>query len=664
MVGPQAPLKTVRLQHDAMHFDDFKDTLAKLRPVIGEMADAFWLTALLDPSQQKDVHGVAQALAAELLVESYIGEHILLEPPPKEKAAGDYSLGRVMYAGKPVCHFGLREAELPQHVAILGRSGAGKTNVGYLLVWNLLRAGKPFMVLDWRRNYRHFLSRPKGKDLLVFQLGEPESLSFNPLEPPPNLHNNQREGYLRDIVSAISTTYLPGYHLLSTHGVEYLLLKSLQYWRAQGTKPITFNHIRAYLQAYKPNSRESDWKASVSNMLLKLTTGPIGRLFNSNAGKHLADVLDGPVILELDSLGSQIDRAAFTKALLLWIFYYRLVEGKSPTSKHVLVLEEAHQCFLRRPDGGQSLHDLMLRQMRDLGQAIVLLDQNPSLLSVPALGNTATTICLNLKHADDLEAAGKALTLPREQWHYIGRLGVGQAIVKVPRSHPTPFLVQFPLFPVKESPKASPANSNPVATDSLEQRTQKLQLALNDAIRALRDTDTSQREERRIGAQERRFLLDIVEDPFLVVTERYQRLDWSAHTGTKLKRRLLERGLIEEERIRVPEGTVTLLELTEEGRRGLAAQDVKPKRLPKNASLEHEYWKHRIAEDYRRRGYVVNEEVAIGGGRSVDLVATKDGKRTAIEVETGKSDTEANLTKCKKQGFDRIVQLHAKQIRA
>ena len=127
----------------------------------------------------------------------------------------------------------------------------------------------------------------------------------------------------------------------------------------------------------------------------------------------------------LSGLGSQTDRATFAKALLIWLFYHRLAEGKSRTSKHVLLIEEAHQCFRRRHDGEQSVPDLMLRQMRDLGQGIVLLDPNPSLLSVPALGNTATTICLNLKHADDLEAAGKALTLPHHERRHIGRLSTG-----------------------------------------------------------------------------------------------------------------------------------------------------------------------------------------------------------------------------------------------
>jgi len=44
--------------------EEFKELLAKLCPVIGDMADAFWLSAILDPMREKDIHSVAQALDA------------------------------------------------------------------------------------------------------------------------------------------------------------------------------------------------------------------------------------------------------------------------------------------------------------------------------------------------------------------------------------------------------------------------------------------------------------------------------------------------------------------------------------------------------------------------------------------------------------------------
>ena len=58
---------------------DFYELLSKLRPAIGEMADALWLAALMDPSQTADIHAAAEALAAEKLGESYANKQILLE---------------------------------------------------------------------------------------------------------------------------------------------------------------------------------------------------------------------------------------------------------------------------------------------------------------------------------------------------------------------------------------------------------------------------------------------------------------------------------------------------------------------------------------------------------------------------------------------------------
>ncbi|MBN2331036.1 MAG: ATP-binding protein [Candidatus Aenigmarchaeota archaeon] len=647
-----------------MYHEEFKSLLAKLRPVIGDMADAFWLTTLLDPDRQRDIHAVASALAAELLDESYAGRHILLEPPPREKAEGGYPLGTVIYADKSLHPFGLRETDLPQHVAILGRSGAGKTNVGYLLVSNLLRKGKPFTVLDWRGNYKCLKHGNGARTVLTFAPGEPGSLSFNPLDPPPNLTYNQAEAYLRDITSVVCSTYLPGNQLLSTRGVEYFLLKSLSSMMGDRAKPITFNDVRNRIESYGADSRERDWKASALNTLFKLTTGPIGRIINSSSNARLQDLLDRPVILELSGLGSETDRSLFSQAFLLWLYYHRLSEGKSRAFKHALIVEEAHNLFLRRHTVGQSMHDFILRQMRDLGEAIVLLDQNPSLLTTPALGNTGVTICLNLKHANDVAAAGKSLTLPREEWDHIGRLPVGQGIVKMQDRWVKPFLVRFPLFPVVSNFQASKTEIRHSGSDSVKRGVQELQLALNEAISALPEAARKEDEIPEIAPMEWDLLVDIAEHPLAVVTDRYTRLVWNARTGTKIKQTLLERELIKQDRIGVPNGSVTLLKVTEKGRELLKLEGIEVKSLPKNASLEHEYWKHMVAEQYRRKGYTVEEEVPIGNGKAVDLVASKDGRRIAIEIETGKSDVEGNIEKCREAGFDDPLVIHTKRQQA
>ena len=83
-------------------------------------------------------------------------------------AAGDYPAGQVFYANKEHYPFGIREDEFIQHVGIFGRSGSGKTNLAYLLVLDLVKAGKPFLVFDWKRTAPSSI-RPKGFRTKVYR---------------------------------------------------------------------------------------------------------------------------------------------------------------------------------------------------------------------------------------------------------------------------------------------------------------------------------------------------------------------------------------------------------------------------------------------------------------------------------------------------------------
>jgi len=51
----------------------------------------------------------------------------------------------------------------------------------------------------------------------------------------------------------------------------------------------------------------------------------------------------------------------------------------------------------------------------------------------------------------------------------------------------------------------------------------------------------------------------------------------------------------------------------------------------------------------------VTEEAPLGDGKAVDILAVKDGKRIAFEVETGKSDAAANVRKCLAAELDKVV---------
>jgi Holliday junction resolvase len=45
----------------------------------------------------------------------------------------------------------------------------------------------------------------------------------------------------------------------------------------------------------------------------------------------------------------------------------------------------------------------------------------------------------------------------------------------------------------------------------------------------------------------------------------------------------------------------------------------------------------------------------LGKGKTVDLVAKRDGKSMTVEIETGKSEAIYNIRKDVKAGFDKVV---------
>jgi len=94
------------------------------------------------------------------------------------------------------------------------------------------------------------------------------------------------------------------------------------------------------------------------------------------------------------------------------------------------------------------------------------------------------------------------------------------------------------------------------------------------------------------------------------------------------------------------------LELTEKGKKVLGISDPESSR---HGGAAHRYWVRRIAGHLRAGGYEVAEEAPLGGGKAVDILATKDGRRIAFEIETGKSDALANVRKCLDAGVEEVI---------
>jgi hypothetical protein len=585
-----------------------------------------------DAQGKKEIADMIQLLAYQLLGTDFENSNVQLSVPPALKAKGEYPLGYVNYLGSTLYPFGLREQEWIQHTSIFGRSGAGKTNTVFLLIKNLINSKKPFLIFDWKRNYRDLLTTSNA---FVYTVGSNTNpFAFNPLIPPEGV---DPDIWLKKLIEIIAHAYFLG------EGVMYLFQEAIHATYKKYkiyTEPKeypTFKDVMNWLEEQPVKGRKSLWMDSAQRAIKSICFGPMGTVVNNNKQSNLSALLDNNVILELDRL-TNADKTLIIESMLLWIHHHRLGEEDRETFKHALILEEAHH-ILARTTGKETIIETVLREIRELGEAIILVDQHPSMISPIALGNTYTTICLNLKHKADINAMGSAMLLDNNERELLGILPIGHAVVKLQGRWPQPFQISIPHQQINKG----------IVTDQKLTEIMKEQ----NAEEILGITDESQLpEEIILSEREENFLLDIIKYPFAGVVERYKRLLLSRRKGNTIKEMLIKKKLIETIEIPTRTGKTVLLEPTHLGTRLLQERghDIKNNNSPE--SLTHKYWKEKTKKHYQKQGYSVLIEEPING--YTDLILIKNGEKIAVEIETGKSEWKKNLEKNLNKGFKNI----------
>ena len=633
-----------------------EELLRKLKPFLGEKADSLWLAyANANPKLKQSIEGMLEILAAKQLGETFQNDKIVLDPPSEELSSGDYSLGQIYYGDSPVQSFGLKPESLLGHVGIWGMTSSGKTNVAAILLSNLQRSGKNYLVFDWKRNFRDLLALPQFKDVQVYTVGRAASPFFwNPLKPP---ENTDPSTWLKQLIEVAQHSLFLG------HGVERLLQKVIHdLYVEHGVydhpeEYPTLKDVEKKLENLHCTGREAQWLDSAKRSVGTLNFGGFGEVLNIKNPPEID--LNKNMILELDSL-TESEKIFFTEAFLLYLYHVRLSEPNRETFKHCTIIEEAHNCLLRektRITGKESITEVILRQIRELGEGLVIIDQTPSQITPTALANIHTNIVMKLSYSDDVVVAAKLLGLEPGQFEYIKKLTTGWTIMKTPYVS-KPFLLKFPLFLAKKSiirdsdiPGQNTGCSAGILVDRLREASEEM-------LRVLRGADKRRlKEKEELIPTEKALIQDTGLNPLSSIVERYHRLGLSAYQGNKAKESLIKKGLIEVETISSGTGRIKILRLTPEGERLAKELGYRVTYLPKNASSEHELWKKKVAEYLETRGYEVEEEKHIGRGKFTDVVARKNGKKIAVEIETGKSDEIHNMKKNLEKNFDKVISL-------
>lgn len=634
----------------------FEEDLRRFEPVIGkEKALRLWRLY-----QQEDADGrhdleaaIALQLEKQLGIDPLSPDQCLSVPNPNE-AGGEFTLGTVVVGNRALHPFGLREDEFIQHAAIFGRSGAGKTNTVALLIKELVRHGKPMMIFDWKRNYRDLLIGPDPVPLEVYTVGRSvRPLHFNPLIPPPS---TDIKIWLKKLIEIISHAYYLG------EGVMFMLLDALDHvYEAAGCyanpnpeRYPTMREVLDYLQSVPVKGRKAMWLDSTLRAVQSLCFGQISDVINVSRNDSILDLLEKNVCLELNALANA-EKVFLIETLMVWIHHFRMLETGRETFKHCLIIEEAHNIL--SPEGKETVIDILMREIRELGESIILVDQHPSQISIPAMGNTYCTIALNMKHSKDINALAEMMQVPRDNREVFGTLPMGRAIVKLQSRYVHPFQIQVPKVEIVKgsvtdtdlrqmiSPATDTTNSSP-ESEALAPNPESEPIPVErKAVEEPPKTDLTE--------LQNRLLMDLREHPLDGVVKRYNRIGVSRRRGNHAKEDLIARGIIEPVDVPTRTGKVVLLDFTAAMKAALRRNAV-PQRNPREGGLVHAYWVDQLRRFLEAGHWETETEKSLGGGMAVDLAATRGPRRIAVEVETRTRGFE-NIQRLLPHGYDWIL---------
>jgi hypothetical protein len=603
--------------------------LKKLEPLLPEKVRG-WRRALdlVEPDVRALLEKQIFATAHDLLGD--FRSKLLLSLPPKEGIKGDLHLGTVVYEEEK-WPAGLQLSELLQNAAIFGRSGAGKTNATFYLLLQLAEKGIPFLFFDWKRTGRHLL--PKlGEKTEVFTPGRKLApFPFNPFIPPPGL---EPRVYAQHVIDVLGDAYTLG------DAARSILVKALHACQEEGNQSPTAEDLAKKIDALPNQERVRGWKATAARALESVANIDLAADGTTQAAMVRA-LVSQSTIIELEAL-SPSNRKFLLPLICQWIYYLKMPDSKREQLGLVIIIEEAHHLLYNRAANKETLMEQLLRQCREIGIGIVVVDQHPHLISPAALGNTYTSICLNLKDPKDSNKAAALSLMDDEKLHF-SLLPVGHGVVKLQDRWRYPFLVKFPLVDIEKG----------AVTDEVLERLSQGKTTLSTlSARGKKEYATlgdSRLPDDILGRSGMALLNDVQHHADDGVQQRYTRLGVSADTGNKLKRQLISHGYLEEARVSTRRTRRVLLRLSKKAKELLGEEPIATRE-----SVNHEYLKRWCAQRLERAGYKVWVEAPRNRGR-VDVLATRANESVAIEVETGKSDAVWNVQQNLLSGFQRIL---------
>jgi DNA helicase HerA-like ATPase len=389
----------------------------------------------------------------------------------------------------------LPRASLNRHTFVCGATGAGKSQTVRHLLEQAARAGIPWLVIEpAKAEYSHGMAARLRKDAEVIRIRPGEAgqaaAGLNPLEPAAGADGSRfplqtHADLARSLFLAAFEADEPFPQVLNAaliraydeHGWDLVLGEP----KIPGVQPgyPTLEDLQAAAdhvvrEAAYGAEVERNVRGFITVRLGSLRLGTPGRFFEGGHPLDFTALLDRNVVLEIEDVGDDQDKAFLIGAVLVRLTeHLRLRQrqghrdhGPQPL-RHLTVLEEAHR-LLRDPGPGQrgpaakavELFAALFAEVRAYGEGLVVAEQIPSKLISDVVKNTAVKIVHRLPAADDRQAVGATMNLTPAQEQYIVTLPPGEAAVFADGAD-YPWLVRMPDGTSREA--TGPAAADPAA---------------------------------------------------------------------------------------------------------------------------------------------------------------------------------------------------------
>jgi len=533
--------------------------------------------------------------------------------------------------------------DLPRHVLMSGQSGSGKTTTSYNLMSELDDLDIPFWAFDLKQDYRHLVKSDEMDDILVLPV---EKFRFNPLKPPPGVSTG-------DWLTRFMEVFCDTQELLG--GSDRFLDEQLHQFQRQSSQP-TLLDLKNYIGnlSLPPQRRQFKYRVKLS----------IGRLLRDSP--HTFDVVEGydlekllkrNVVFEFDGL-KKWAKNFLMEILIAWIYEYRKAQNhRGDGVRHVTFLDEAKTILSvykeQQVASGLPEIDRMVAELREFQESLIVADQEANKLTDSIKANTYTKILLATGDAKEFRAMAESLKMDRLQERWARKLGVGQAVIQKGERDPVP--VDLPNFELEKDVTDEQLVSR-MSEEWRDLSFQPLDSSTSESVDTAETASTASEEESSdddiveedISETGMQLLEDVVDNPFIPVSERYEKMS-SYGTGNRAKKELIESGVIEEAKVKKEGSTLTLLEITGTGREYVEKEGIDFERVGRGG-IEHRYWQHKIKGLLEQAGYTAKREYY-----DIDVYGNNGEFEIGVEVALGPNEREVDHVKKNLEIVDQVV---------